>query len=72
MATLAISLANTTEAGATLRQLAAAIEKIALAIPDRPGSGAATVLTIDNAPSTGAASVQITAGPYPSSLILVG
>jgi len=61
----------TSETGALLRRLAKQIEKCAATVPDRTSTGASTVLTIDNAPSTGVASVQVTSGPYTSSLFLV-
>lgn len=51
------------EAGASFRKLAKAIESAAAVLPDKNATGASTVLTIDNAPSTGVASAQITAGP---------
>lgn len=69
MATLTITFAANTGAGALLRRLAKQIDKAAAEMPDRVHSGASTVLTIDNAPSTGVASVQITAGPYTSSTV---
>lgn len=72
MATLAITIsAANADAGALLRRLAKQIEKASYNVPDRVTTGASTVLTIDNAPATGNASVQITAGPYTSSLFLV-
>ena len=71
MATLTITLAAGSETGALLRRLARQIEKAAIDVPDRVSTGASTVLTIDNAPSTGVASVQITAGPYTSSVFRV-
>jgi hypothetical protein len=40
-------------------------------VPDKVGSGASTVLTIDNAPATGVASVQLTAGPYQNTSALI-
>lgn len=51
--------------------MAKQLEKAAAAIPDRTPTGASSVLTIDNAPATGAASVQVTSGPYTSSLYIV-
>ena len=71
MATLTITLAAGSETGAVLRRLAKQIEKAAADVPDRVSTGASTVLTIDNAPSTGVASVRLTAGPYQSALFLV-
>lgn len=71
MATLTITLAAGSNTGATLRKLAARIEQAANGIPDIVSSGASTVLTIDNAPSVGVATVQITAGPYQSSSLAV-
>lgn len=48
--------------------MAMQLERIAGDVPDVCSSGASMVLTIDNAPSAGTASFQITAGPYTSSL----
>lgn len=65
MATLAITItAANGDAGYLLRRLATQIENAAVAVPDRVASGSSTVLTIDNAPAAGTASVQITGGPY--------
>lgn len=72
MATLPITIPVTNgDAGALLRRLAHQILVAAAPIPDRVASGASVVLTIDNAPSAGLASVQITAGPYPSAVLPV-
>lgn len=68
MATLAVTINANANAGATLRKLANRLVEIAADIPDNASTGAATVLTVDNAPGAGTVSVQITAGPYPSSL----
>lgn len=69
MATLTITItAANGDAGQLLRRLAHQIEKAAAAVPDRVTTGASTVLTIDNAPSAGVASVQITGGPYQSAV----
>ena len=70
MATLAVTIAANANAGAVLRRLALQLQKAAAGIPDNASTGASTVLTIDNAPSGGVASVQITAGPYQSSLFV--
>lgn len=71
MATLAITLAINTNAGAVLRRLASQIEKAAADVPDLNSSGASVVLTIDNAPGAGTATVQVTGGPYQSPLLVV-
>lgn len=71
MATLAITFTAGTETGALLRRLAKAIEIQAAAVPDKVGSGASTVLTIDNAPATGNVSVQLTSGPYTNASALI-
>ena len=71
MATLAITFAAGSETGAQLRKLAANINRIAADVPDKVAGGASTVLTVDNAPATGPCSVQLTAGPYQSSAVLV-
>lgn len=68
MATLPITIAKGSQTGALLRRLAMQIERMALDVPDIVSTGADTVLTIDNAPAAGTASIQITAGPYTSSL----
>lgn len=62
MATLTINLP--TEAGACLRHLGKQLEALSLDIPDRCPTGGTLVLTIDNAPSSGSISAQITSGPY--------
>jgi hypothetical protein len=71
MATLTVTFTAGTETGALLRRLAKAIEIQAAAVPDKVGSGASTVLTIDNAPATGNCSVQLTAGPYQNASALI-
>lgn len=71
MATLTITLAAGSETGALLRRLAKQIEKAAIDVPDKCATGASTTLVIDNAPSTGVASVQITGGPYTSGVFRV-
>lgn len=67
MATLTITIAAGSNPGEILRRLARSVEKCAVVVPDNVSTGASTVLTINNAPSTGTASVQITAGPYQNS-----
>lgn len=64
MATVTLTFTAGQNPGSTLRQLALAIQKAALPLPDTVSTGASTVVTIDNGPATGAASVQVTAGPY--------
>jgi hypothetical protein len=70
MATVTLTFTVPSEAGAQLRGLANAIEKVALALPDRVSTGASTVLTIDNAVGS-VCGVQVTAGPYTGSQVLV-
>lgn len=65
MATLALTWAINTNAGSGMRALAHAIQKASENCPDTNSSGASVVLTIDNAPATGIASVVVS-GPYPS------
>lgn len=72
MATLAVTIVAGGNAGATLRALAKRIEQAAAAVPDQVSTGASTVLTVDNAPATGVVSVQVTGGPYTSSLFIAG
>lgn len=72
MATLAVTIPAGGYAGSTLRKLGERIQEAAANVPDQVGTGASTVLTIDNAPATGVAGVQITAGPYTSASFLVG
>jgi hypothetical protein len=67
MATLAISFAINTEAGARMRKLGAALQDIAGDVPDNVSSGAATVVTITDSPLT----VQVTGGPYAGAAKLV-
>lgn len=71
MATLTITVAAGGQAGAAFRKLAQRINEAASALPDANPTGADTVLTIDNGPSSGLASVQITAGPITSALYRV-
>ena len=71
MATVTVTFAAGSFAGAQLRQLSKAIQKLATNVPDQVGSGASTVLTVDNAPATGTVSVQITAGPYAGNAVIV-
>lgn len=70
MATVAITIAANANAGVVLRRLARQIEKCAAIVPDNNATGASVVLTINDAPSTGVASVQLTAGPYTQSSAL--
>lgn len=72
MATLTVTMAAGSNTGSTLRALAAAIERAAAGIPDVVPTGASTTVVFDNAPATGAVSVQVTGGPYTSSLYIVG
>lgn len=74
MATLTITIpagSSNGGAGEVLRSLSKAIQQVAAGVPDRTPTGASTVLTIDNGPATGLASVAITAGPYQSSTVIV-
>jgi hypothetical protein len=64
MASVTVTFTAGSNAGAQLRRMAKALEKAAGDVPDQVGSGASTVLTIDNAPSSGTVSFQLTAGPY--------
>lgn len=70
-ATLTFTVAVGGEAGARFRKLAKAIEQAASVLPDNNSTGASVVLTLDNGPSTGFASAQVSAGPYQSSVIRV-
>jgi hypothetical protein len=72
MASVTITLAAGTEQGALLRKLARRINEVAIDVPDRVSTGASTVLTIDNTTTGGGiGTVQITAGPYAGSAIIV-
>lgn len=62
MATLAVTIAAGGEAGAIIRRLATVLNQAAIDIPDRNPTGSSIVLTFDNAPSSGTASVQISGG----------
>lgn len=70
MATVTITMTAGSEAGALVRRLAKKLEQAAAVLPDRNSTGASVVLTIDNNPASGIASVAIT-GPYTSGTILV-
>lgn len=63
MATLTFTFAAGAEGGAVIRQMARVLNQLALDLPDRHSSGASLVLTLDNSPSSGVFSAQITAGP---------
>lgn len=71
MATLTVTFAANTNAGAQLRRLASRLQAAASVVPDNASTGASTVLTIDNAPSTGTVSVQLTSGPYTNAAALI-
>jgi len=62
MATLAITIAAGGNAGAQLRTLGNLIQKAATPLGDTNPTGASVVLTIDNAPSGGTASVVVSGG----------
>lgn len=62
IATVAITIAAGGEAGAFVRRFALALQQAALLLPDKNSSGASVVITVDNAPSTGTASVAIAGG----------
>lgn len=60
MATLVLTVAAGGEAGAVLRRLATVIDQAASVLPgDRNSSGASVTCTIDNAPSSGFATIAI-------------
>ena len=64
MSTVTISLAQGTEAGAALRQIANVFTALAENLPDRTATGGGTSVVIDNAPADGAAvGIQVTASP---------
>jgi hypothetical protein len=69
MATLTFNLP--TESGAALRRMSLALEQLAQSLPDKQVTGATTVLTVDNAPSSGWATVQLTAGPITTAAVFV-
>lgn len=71
MATLTLTITAGSNPGEVLRRLGKQIENAASVIPDNVSTGASTVLTISNAPATGVASVQITAGPYQNAAAFV-
>jgi hypothetical protein len=71
MATLAITFTAGSNAGAQIRKLSQRLDELSYNVPDNASTGAATVVTVDNAPASGTVSVQITGGPYPSSLYIV-
>jgi hypothetical protein len=66
IASLAFTFAAGSEAGASIRAIAAAIEKAATSVSDRNSSGASVTLTLDNAPSSGVCSVLIAGGGLPT------
>jgi hypothetical protein len=58
MATLALTI-PAGRGGADLRRFAEKIQEASMNVPDQVSTGAALTVTIDNAPSTGFASVVI-------------
>lgn len=71
MATLTVTFAKGSNAGAQLRKLSQRINEMASQLPDLNPTGADVVLTVDNGPSTGTVGVQITAGPITTSQYIV-
>lgn len=71
MATLTITIPKGDPTGSLLRKLGQRIGEMATGVPDAVPTGADTTVVIDNAPATGRVSVQITGGPYQSSLFIV-
>lgn len=55
-------------AGEVLRAMGKQLINLATNVPDQTPTGASTVLTIDNNPSQGIVTFQITAGPYTGSV----
>lgn len=73
IATVTVTWTAGQTAGSGIRGLATALNTLASTLPDANPTGASTVLTIDNATTSGEkCSVQITAGPYTGSKVLVG
>lgn len=73
MASVTVTWTAGQTAGSGIRGLANALNKIANDLPDANPTGASTVLTLDNATTSGEkCSVQITAGPYSGAKVLVG
>lgn len=70
MATLTLTFAAGTDAGAKLHRLSHQLNKLASTVPDLNPTGAATVLTISDAVG-GTCGIQITAGPYAGAQLLV-
>jgi hypothetical protein len=66
MSTQAITIAAGGNAGAQLRLLGNLIQKAATPLGDTNGSGASVVLTIDNGPTGGVASVVVSGGGLPT------
>jgi hypothetical protein len=72
MATLALTFPGI-GAGASARQLAFAVTQATAHLHDAAGANGSIVVTIDNAPSSGAASVQVTApAGYVGPVVRVG
>jgi len=72
VASVTLTVAAGGDFGSQLRQLARAIEEVAMSVPDKVSTGASSVLTIDNAASGAAlCSVQVTAGRYAGSAVKV-
>ena len=71
MATLTLTFTAGTDTGALLRRAATQLQKMSNDIPDKTATGASTVVTIDNAPTNGNVSFQVTAGPYTSTNLYV-
>jgi len=71
MATLALTFTAGTDTGALLRRAAEQLQKMSYDIPDKVATGASTVVTVDNGPTGGNVSFQVTAGPYTSTNVYV-
>lgn len=71
MATLTLTFTAGSDTGALLRRAATQLQRMSYDVPDKVSTGASTVVTIDNAPTGGNVSFQVTAGPYTSSNVYV-
>lgn len=63
MATLTVTIAAGKDPRAVLDRLGKQIRSIAAEVPNSV-TGGSTVITFDNAPTSGVVSVQITSGPH--------
>lgn len=66
VSTLTFTFTAGSEGGSSIRAIANAIEKASMAVADRNATGGSLTMVLDNAPSTGVASVLIAGAGLPT------